>query len=422
MAILEIKNLTRRFGGLVAVNNLEFSTNAGEIVALIGSNGAGKTTAFSTISGFQKPDSGSIIFDNRDITGLPPHLIAERGLARSFQIVEIFADMTVLDAVTTAALLRLPLRQAVIHADEVIAQHDQFLPHHSGRLPDRRVGSDRHGLRLRNHGNDDALCHFRAGAAVPAARHSAEGIVRSGALRFLSSPIFWLVFAAAATMPLWLSPYYLGVATIALFYIGLALAWNIVAGIGGQMSLGHSVFVGVGGLLSRALLLKLGINMWLGMVIAAAISAAFGAFIAWLDFRFRLSQLSFALITLAFAEMGQLAAVGSEFLGGASGLFLPPDHGSLLNFRFGGHRGNFYLLFTASLVCLIANLVILNTSLGYYLRAMRDNENAAQAIGVALLHNKIIAMMMSAALTSIMGTAYARYSGFVDPYQFAARM
>jgi len=122
VAILEIKNLTRRFGGLVAVNNLEFSINAGEIVALIGPNGAGKTTAFSMISGFQKPDSGSIVFDNRDITGLPPHLIAERGLARSFQIVEIFADMTVLDAVTTAALLRLPLRQAAIHADEVIAR------------------------------------------------------------------------------------------------------------------------------------------------------------------------------------------------------------------------------------------------------------------------------------------------------------
>jgi branched-chain amino acid transport system ATP-binding protein len=122
VAILEIKNLTRRFGGLVAVNNLEFSINAGEIVALIGPNGAGKTTAFSMISGFQKPDAGSIIFDNRDITGLPPHLIAERGLARSFQIVEIFADMTVLDAVTTAALLRLPLRQALIYADEVIAR------------------------------------------------------------------------------------------------------------------------------------------------------------------------------------------------------------------------------------------------------------------------------------------------------------
>jgi branched-chain amino acid transport system ATP-binding protein len=120
VAILEIKNLTRRFGGLVAVNNLDFSISAGEIVALIGPNGAGKTTAFSMISGFQKPDAGRIIFDGHDVTGMPPHLIAARGLARSFQIVEIFADMTVLDAVTTAALLRLPLREAIIHANEVI--------------------------------------------------------------------------------------------------------------------------------------------------------------------------------------------------------------------------------------------------------------------------------------------------------------
>jgi branched-chain amino acid transport system ATP-binding protein len=122
MAILELRNVTRRFGGLVAVNNLDFSVDAGEIVALIGPNGAGKSTAFSMISGFQKPDAGSIFFEGKDVTGLPPHLIAERGLARSFQIVEIFADMTVLDAVTTGALLRLPMRQAIAHAEEVIAR------------------------------------------------------------------------------------------------------------------------------------------------------------------------------------------------------------------------------------------------------------------------------------------------------------
>jgi branched-chain amino acid transport system ATP-binding protein len=122
MAILELRNVTRRFGGLVAVNNLNFSVNAGEIVALIGPNGAGKTTAFSMISGFQKPNAGSIFFDGKDVTGLPPNLIAERGLARSFQIVEIFADMTVLDAVTTGALLRLPMRRAIAHAEQVIAR------------------------------------------------------------------------------------------------------------------------------------------------------------------------------------------------------------------------------------------------------------------------------------------------------------
>ena len=126
----------------------------------------------------------------------------------------------------------------------------------------------------------------------------------TASVRLLASPAFWIGFVAVGSMPFWLPPYYLGVAILALVYVGLALAWNIVAGIAGQMSLGHSVFVGIGALLSSALLLRLGLNMWLGMAIAAAVSAALGAFIAWLDFRFRLSHLSFALITLAFAEMG----------------------------------------------------------------------------------------------------------------------
>ena len=242
----------------------------------------------------------------------------------------------------------------------------------------------------------------------------------TASVRLLASPIFWIGFVAVGSMPFWLPPYYLGVAILALVYVGLALAWNIVAGIAGQMSLGHSVFVGIGALLSSALLLRLGLNMWLGMAIAATVSAALGAFIAWLDFRFRLSHLSFALITLAFAEIGQLAALGTDFVGGASGLYLPPDQGSLLRFEFGGSRGNFFLLFAVAALCLFANLAILGSRLGYYLRAMRDSPSAAQAIGVNLLANKIVAMMLSAVLTSFVGTAYARYSGFVDPYQMAS--
>ncbi len=131
MAILEVKGLTRRFGGLVAVNNLDFSVAQGEILAVIGPNGAGKSTAFGLVSGFLRPDAGRVSFDGRDITGLAPHRIVEQGLARSFQIVEIFADMTVVDAVTAAALLRLPLRKAVDRANEILvhvglaSKHDE---------------------------------------------------------------------------------------------------------------------------------------------------------------------------------------------------------------------------------------------------------------------------------------------------------
>jgi branched-chain amino acid transport system ATP-binding protein len=120
--ILDVKGLTRRFGGLLAVNDVSFSVNAGEIVALIGPNGAGKTTTFSMISGFQRPNAGSVMFDGVDTTHFAPHRIAELGLARSFQIMEIFAEMTVLDSITTGALLRLPIKKAIEFAGEVVAR------------------------------------------------------------------------------------------------------------------------------------------------------------------------------------------------------------------------------------------------------------------------------------------------------------
>ena len=112
--------------------------------------------------------------------------------------------------------------------------------------------------------------------------------MKAGAFAFLGNYAFLTALAVVASMPFWLPPYYLGVASLALVFIGLSSSWNIVAGIAGQMSLGHSIFVGLGALLSSALLLHFGINMWLGMLISAAASAAVAAFIAWIDFRFRL--------------------------------------------------------------------------------------------------------------------------------------
>jgi branched-chain amino acid transport system permease protein len=236
----------------------------------------------------------------------------------------------------------------------------------------------------------------------------------------LRSPLLWLVLAAAALLPLALPGYYLNILTLALIYAALASAWNIVGGIAGQLSLAHSLFVGTGAMLASALLLQFGVNMWFGMLIAAAVSAALGAAIAWLDFRFRLGHLSFALITLAFAEMGEIIVEGWDFLGAASGLFLPRDTGDFVAFQFGGGQGAYWAVLVLASVCVLANLVILNTPLGYYLRSIRDNENAAQAIGVNLLRNKITAMMISAALTSLVGTAYARYLTFADPYLLAS--
>ena len=160
----------------------------------------------------------------------------------------------------------------------------------------------------------------------------------------LRSPIPWALLALAATMPFLLPNYYLHILTITLVYAALASAWNIVGGIAGQISLAHSLFVGAGAMLASALLVKLGINMWLGMVIAAAASAAMGAAVSFIDYRFRLGHLSFALITMAFAEMAEIYVTNTEFLGGASGLFLPKDKGDLLAFQFGGISGVYWIM------------------------------------------------------------------------------
>ncbi len=102
--ILRLDNITRRFGGVVAVNDVTLSLAKGEIVGLIGPNGAGKTTLVNLITGFTPKTAGRVTFDGRDISTVPPHKIAQQGIARTFQIVQPFSDMTVLENVMAGAL------------------------------------------------------------------------------------------------------------------------------------------------------------------------------------------------------------------------------------------------------------------------------------------------------------------------------
>src|SRR3546814_8091409 len=94
MSLLEVKNVSQHFGSLVAVNNVSMAVERGELRALIGPNGAGKTTFFNLISGFFKPTAGRIVLDGQDITMLVPHKRVELGMARTFQITEIFPELT----------------------------------------------------------------------------------------------------------------------------------------------------------------------------------------------------------------------------------------------------------------------------------------------------------------------------------------
>ena len=121
MALLEIDDVTRRFGGIIALDEVSFDVDEGEIVGLIGPNGAGKTTLFAAIAGFHKPDGGRIVLDGRDITGLAPHQICAAGMVRTFQITQPFARISVRENIMVGAYFRTADRRAAARLAEAVA-------------------------------------------------------------------------------------------------------------------------------------------------------------------------------------------------------------------------------------------------------------------------------------------------------------
>jgi len=116
--LLQVEHVSRRFGGLLAVNDVSLTAQPGRITALIGPNGAGKTTLFALISGFLRPSDGAIRYGGAEVTGEPPHRLARRGIARTFQIVQPFGGLTVRDNILVGAHLRHPARAAAVAAAE----------------------------------------------------------------------------------------------------------------------------------------------------------------------------------------------------------------------------------------------------------------------------------------------------------------
>jgi len=121
-ALLRVDGVSKRFGGLTALDQVSFAAEASRITALIGPNGAGKTTLFSIITGFLRPSAGRIAYDGADITGVPPHRLARRGIARTFQIVQPFAGLTVRENIAVGAHLARPARADALAAAGHVAR------------------------------------------------------------------------------------------------------------------------------------------------------------------------------------------------------------------------------------------------------------------------------------------------------------
>jgi len=122
MALLEVKELSKHFGGVVALDGVNIKVDKGELVGIIGPNGAGKTTLYNCVTGFYPPTSGRVFFDGKDVTGLPSHRLCRMGMARTFQIPRPFMSMTLLENVMVGALgVGMSLREAKEKAKEIVS-------------------------------------------------------------------------------------------------------------------------------------------------------------------------------------------------------------------------------------------------------------------------------------------------------------
>ena len=223
-----------------------------------------------------------------------------------------------------------------------------------------------------------------------------------------------VLFAVALAIPLLTGNLFLQDAAIfILLWAGLAGAWNIAGGFAGQLSLGHAAFFGLGAYTSTLLKIHTGLSPWIGMLCGGALVVVASGFIAFAATRLRGPY--FALVTIAFATVMQIvAARWYDFTRGNEGLSIPFEP-SAANFMFAGK-----LAWTLIVLCYVAGIYLLATWIGrsrfgYQLAGMREDDDAAQALGIDTRRLKVVAIALSAFLTALGGTFYAQYVGFVDP-------
>lgn len=220
-------------------------------------------------------------------------------------------------------------------------------------------------------------------------------------------------------LPAFANNYFLSVATLILFFAYAGQAWNVMMGFAGQLSLGHSLYVGVGGYAAAGLFFHFGIGPWAGVWLAIALCVAFGCVIGFLAFRFGISGVYFALLTIAFAEFTRIGFDHIQWLGGPGGLFLKVaqrDQIDIANFR--GPPAMYYYAMLALVAGAFALCAwLLRSRAGYYWQAIRENEEAAQALGINTFRWKMLAVAISSAMTAVAGVFFAFYYNNLFPEQ-----
>jgi len=215
-------------------------------------------------------------------------------------------------------------------------------------------------------------------------------------------------------LPKVLSSYALGIFIMIFFYAYLGQSWNILTGYTGVISLGHSLYVGIGAYMTYLLTLTLGLTPWIGMWIGGICAGAVGLVIGFFGFRFGLKGVYFVLLTISFAEIGRLIVLHLKVFGSFQGLFITP-HFSAINFQFKDNVPYYYIALGYVIFSLIVVRLLERSKIGRYMVALREEEEAAESLGVDVFKYKMIAIFISAFMTSLAGAFYTNYLYYLHP-------
>lgn len=240
-----------------------------------------------------------------------------------------------------------------------------------------------------------------------------EGVTRRG-LMLLAVLLVLLVIAPFVVGD------YLLTALILVFYFGyVGQTWNIMMGFAGQLSLGHSIYVGLGAYAAAALYIHFGMGPWIGAVAAIPITVACGAFMGFLAFRFGVAGVYFAILTIAFAEFARIGFDHFGWVGGSAGFFLPVKQYARSDpwLLRGAPTMFYYVMLAAMVLVFVVCRILLSSRIGYFWLAIREDERAARASGINTFRYKMYAVMISAGLTSFAGVFHAFYYNNLFPEQ-----
>ena len=228
-----------------------------------------------------------------------------------------------------------------------------------------------------------------------------------------------LLGALLLAAPAFADRYVVSVLTTVLWFAYVGQAWNVMMGFSGLLSLGHALYVGLGAYVSAALFVHFGIGPWLGLWAAMLAATAAGCFIGFLGFRFGVRGVHFALLTIAFAEVARIGFDHLQWFGGSGGFFIPVAGNAgndLLNLR-GSPTLFYYVILGLVVAALALSRVLLHSRLGYQWLAVREEPEAAEAVGVDLFRARIAAVAVSSALTALGGVFQAFYFNNLFPEQ-----